>query len=181
MTAPVFVDTNIFVYARQAGEPRKQLTAARWIERLWREQLGRTSIQVLNELHVTLTRKIQPALSQDDSWDHISALFAWDPQPMNAELLVRGREISRRHTLSWWDSLIVSAAQTQSCALLLTEDLQDQANYGGVTVLNPFSPGASEAPAVYESLPVAGPRHRARGRPKRAGPVFVRTKRTGKP
>jgi predicted nucleic acid-binding protein len=178
MNAPVFVDTNIFVYARQAGEPRKQLTASQWIERLWRERLGRTSIQVLNELHVTLTRKINPALSSDDSWDHISALFAWDPQPLNAELLVRAREIGRRHTLNWWDSLIVSAAQAQSCALLLTEDLQDQANYGGVTVLNPFSPGVSEAPAVYETLPIAAPRHRARGRPKRARPVPVRSRRS---
>ena len=100
MTAPVFVDTNIFVYARQAGEPRKQHVASQWIERLWRDQLGRTSIQVLNELNVTLTCKIHPVLSPDDSWDHISSLFAWDPQPLNAELLTRARELSRRHTLS---------------------------------------------------------------------------------
>ena len=177
MTAPIFVDTNIFVYARQAGEPRKQLVAMQWIERLWRDQLGRTSIQVLNELHVTLTRKIHPALSPDSSWDHISTLFAWDPQPFNAELLTRAREISRRHTLSWWDSLIVSAAQAQSCALLLTEDLQDQAIYGGITVHNPFALGISEAPTAYETAPSASPRHRARGRPKRAAPMLIRAKR----
>ena len=177
MTAPIFVDTNIFVYARQAGEPRKQLVAMQWIERLWRDQLGRTSIQVLNELHVTLTRKIHPALSPDSSWDHISTLFAWDPQPLNAELLTRAREISRRHTLSWWDSLIVSAAQAQSCALLLTEDLQDQAIYGGITVHNPFALGISEAPAAYETAPSASSRHRARGRPKRAAPMLIRAKR----
>jgi predicted nucleic acid-binding protein len=173
MTAPVFVDTNIFVYARQAGEPRKQLLASQWIERLWMDQLGRTSIQVLNELHVTLTRKINPLLSSDDSWDHISALFAWDPQPLNAEVLTRAREISRRHTLSWWDSLIVSAAQAQSCTLLLTEDLQHRSTYGGVAVRNPFLLGVSEAPAAYDSGSVAAPRHRARGRPKRAAPMAL--------
>jgi len=173
MTAPVFVDTNIFVYARQTGDPRKQPVASEWIERLWRDQLGRTSIQVLNELHVTLTRKIHPALSPEHSWDHISTLFAWDPQPLNAELLMRAREISRRHTLSWWDSLIVSAAQAQSCVLLLTEDLQDRATYGGVTVRNPFALGVSEAPAVYETAPIASPRHRPRGRPKRTRPTLI--------
>jgi predicted nucleic acid-binding protein len=178
MTAPVFVDTNIFVYARQAGEPRKQLIASQWIERLWRDQLGRTSIQVLNELHVTLTRKIRPVLSSDDSWDHISTLFAWDPQPLNAELLTRAREIGRSHALSWWDSLIVSAAQAQSCALLLTEDLQDRAIYGGVAVHNPFALGVSEAPAAYETAPTASPRHRARGRPKRTAPMLIRATRS---
>jgi predicted nucleic acid-binding protein len=48
MTAPVFVDTNVFVYAHQANERTKQPLAVRWLERLWREQLSRTSIQVLN-------------------------------------------------------------------------------------------------------------------------------------
>jgi predicted nucleic acid-binding protein len=177
MTAPIFVDTNIFVYARQTGEPRKQQVASQWIERLWRDQLGRTSIQVLNELHVTLTRKIHPMLSPDESWDHISTLFAWDPQPLNAELLGRARELSRRHALSWWDSLIVSAAQAQSCVVLLTEDLQDRATYGGITVCNPFALGVSEAPAVYETAPIASPRHRARGRPKRIAPTLIRAKR----
>jgi predicted nucleic acid-binding protein len=177
MTAPVFVDTNVFVYARHAGEPRKQAVASEWIERLWTDQLGRTSIQVLNELHVTLTRKIHPALLPEDSWDHISTLFAWDPQPLNAELLTRAREISRRHILSWWDSLIVSAAQAQNCVLLLTEDLQDRATYGGVTVRNPFALGVSEASAVYDTAPIASPRHRARGRPKRAHPTLIRGKR----
>jgi predicted nucleic acid-binding protein len=47
MTAPVFVDTNVFVYARQAKESIKQPLAAAWIESLWCDQLGRTSIQVL--------------------------------------------------------------------------------------------------------------------------------------
>jgi predicted nucleic acid-binding protein len=174
MTAPIFVDTNIFVYARQATEPRKQPLASQWIERLWRDQLGRTSIQVLNELYVTLTRKVKPPLSPDLAWDHVSTLLAWDPQPLNAELLTRSREVARRHALSWWDSLIVSAAQIQNCAVLLTEDLQDQAVYGGVMVRNPFTLGVSDAPGAYEVAPTVIPRHRARGRPKSAPGIPLR-------
>jgi predicted nucleic acid-binding protein len=35
MSAPIFVDTNVLVYAKQANEPLKQPVAAQWMERLW--------------------------------------------------------------------------------------------------------------------------------------------------
>ena len=62
MTARIFVDTNVFVYAKQAREPVKQPLAAQWLERLWSDQTGRTSVQVLNEYYTALTRKIKPAV-----------------------------------------------------------------------------------------------------------------------
>jgi len=46
MTTPVFVDTNVLLYARDAGEPVKQLLASRWLARIWRERRGRTSVRV---------------------------------------------------------------------------------------------------------------------------------------
>lgn len=169
MTAAVFADSNLFVYARQANEPVKQPLAAQWLERLWRDQLGRTSEQVISETYVTLTRKIDPALSASDAWDYVSRLFAWDPQPVDAAVARRAHDIELRHRLSWWDSLIVSAAQLQNCALLLSEDLQDGAIYGSVTVRNPFRLGVSESPAHYAPVADVAPTHRARGRPKRVG------------
>jgi predicted nucleic acid-binding protein len=30
--------------------------------------------------------------------------------------------VQQRYRLSWWDSLIVAAAQLQACSLLLSED-----------------------------------------------------------
>jgi predicted nucleic acid-binding protein len=168
MTASVFVDTNVFVYERQTRDPRKQSLAAQWLDRLWREQIGRTSVQVLSEYYATLTRKLKPAFANDEAWEHVRSLLAWNPQPTNAELLHRAFEIEQRYHLSWWDCLIVGAAQLQGCALLLTEDLQDRANYGGVTVRNPFSLGASEDLAGYDLNRVARPAHPRRGRPKRA-------------
>ncbi len=168
MTALVFVDTNVFVYARQSNEPLKQPLAERWLESLWRDQLGRTSIQALNELYVTLTQKIDPALAEEEAWGYVRSFMTWDPQPVDAALTMRAREIKRRYRLSWWDSLIVAAAQAQNCTLLLTEDLQDHAVFGGVTVRNPFTLGVSEASATYASTPPLR-RHRPRGRPSRAG------------
>lgn len=167
MTAPVFVDTNVFVYARDAGEPVKQPRAAAWLERLWRERLGRTSVQVLSEYYVTVTRKLDPGLPADDAWDDVTALFTWRPQPIDEALMQSGREIEKRYRLSWWDSLVVGAAQLQGCALLLTEDLQDGGVYGGVTVRSPYTLALGEAIGAYTAAPVVTRGHPSRGRPKR--------------
>ena len=135
MTAPVFVDTNVLVYARDAGDAAKQARAAAWLEFLWREQVGRTSMQVLSEYYVTLTRKLDPGVSTVEAWDDVSALLTWHPQAIDRAIMQRGREIEQRHRLSWWDSLIVAAAAAQGCALLLSEDLQDGGVYAGVAAL----------------------------------------------
>jgi predicted nucleic acid-binding protein len=169
MTAPIFVDTNVFVYARQSNERIRQPLAIEWLEQLWREESGRTSMQVLSECYATLTRKIKPAVPRADAWHYATSLLTWNPQPTDHELLVRARETEERYRLSWWDSLIVAAAQLQNCALLLTEDLQNHAVYGGVTVRNPFSLGVSEAMASYKTAPRPVSRHPRRGRPSLTG------------
>jgi predicted nucleic acid-binding protein len=167
MTVPVFVDTNVFVYASDNRETMKQSVAEKWLERLWRERSGRTSTQVLNECYWNLTRKVSPALPANDAWDIVQSLFQWSPQAIDIDVLTRSREIERRYRLARWDSLIIGAAQAQNCPLLLSEDLQDGAVYGGVTVRNPFKLGVSEIAAEYALTPVANRQHRSRGRPKR--------------
>ena len=167
MTALVFVDTNVFVYARDVREPPKQARAAAWLAYLWREQSGRTSVQVLSEYYVIVTRKLSLRLTPDEAWDDPTALFTWRPQPIDEALLQRGREVEHRHRISWWDSLIVGAAQLQGCDLLLTEDLQDGGIYGGVTVRSPFTFALREFTPAYAASPVAAARHPPRERPKR--------------
>jgi predicted nucleic acid-binding protein len=166
MSALIFVDTNVFVYARQSSEPLKQPIAEQWLESLWNGQTGRTSVQVINECHFTLTRKPNPGLPPDEAWDYVHELFAWNPQPIDKDVALRAKEIERRHRLNWWDSLIIGAAQAQCCTLLLSEDMQDRAVYGGVTVRNPFTLGVSEAAVEYAAMPSTRP-YRPRGRPRR--------------
>ncbi len=168
MTGPVFVDANVFVYARDGRDAAKQVRAAEWIAYLWREALGRTSMQVLSESYTTVTRKLTPRVSPDEAWEDAKALFTWRPQPIDATLLARAREIEQRWQLSWWDSMIVAAAQLQDCSTLLTEDLQDGAVFGGVTVRNAFTSEVREPAADYAAVPVMASRHRPRGRPRKA-------------
>jgi predicted nucleic acid-binding protein len=167
MTAPVFVDTNVLLYWRDGRDAAKQARAAEWLAHLWREKTGRTSTQVLSEYYVNVTRKLDPGLPADEAWDDVQALLAWDPQPIDGALLQRGQTVSSRYGLSWWDSLVVAAAQVQGCSLLLTEDLQDRADYGGVTVRNPFVLALGEEAAAYGAAAVVASRHRSRGRPRR--------------
>lgn len=167
MTATVFVDTNVFVYARDPREPVKQPRAAAWIEHLWRQRLGRTSVQVLSEYFATMTRKLDPGLPPADAWDDVQVLFAWQPWPVDVQLLERGRSIGQRHKLAWWDALIVAAAEAQGCSLLLSEDFQDGGVYGGVTARNPFTLDVNEPLPAY-AVAASVTRHPPRGRPKRS-------------
>ena len=167
MNAPVFVDTSVFVHARDARDPAKQARAEEWLTVLWREFMGRTSVQVLSEYYYNVTRKLVPGVARDEAWMDTRLLLAWDPLPVNAELLRRAREVEQRWQLSWWDSMVVAAAQLQGCALLLTEDLHDGAVYGGVTVRSPFTLDVREPLPVYAVVPSLHPRHRGRGRPRK--------------
>ena len=166
MTGPCFVDANVFVYAHDPRDAPKQARAKGWIDSLWQERLGRTSIQVMSEYYVA-TRKLTPRVPAGEAWDYVQELFAWQPQPIDEALLKQAHEIEQRWRLSWWDSMVVGAAQLQDCALLLTEDLQDGAVFGGVTVRSPFTLAAEEPRAQYAATPTAQNRHRPRGRPKR--------------
>jgi len=171
MTGPCFVDANVFVYTRDARDPLKRDRAQQWIEVLWRDRLGRTSTQAISELYVVATRKL--GIAPERAWVYAERFLAWNPQPVDEALLRRAREIELRYKLSWWDSMIVAAAQLQDCVLLLTEDLQDGAAFGAVTVRSPFTLEVREAAATYAVERRARSLHRPRGRPRRGAEIGV--------
>lgn len=165
MTGPCFVDANVIVYALDPRDQRKHRLASEWIDALWRDRLGRTSAQALSEAYNVATRKL--GMAPHHAWDEVQRFFAWNPQPIDEGVLRLGRQNEQRHRLSWWDSTIVAAAQVQGCVLLLTEDLQDGAKLGSVTVRDPFTLQVSEAAAAYAVERRAASLHRPRGRPRR--------------
>ena len=137
MTATIFVDTNVLVYAADDKADRKKHEAARlWRAELWKSRRGRISFQVLQEFYAKVMHK-QPAARQEVRAE-IRDLLAWRPVTVDAEILDRGWKYQDRYQLSFWDALIVSAAKSASCSYLLTEDLQAGQDLDGVVVLNPF-------------------------------------------
>jgi predicted nucleic acid-binding protein len=145
MSGPVFVDTNVLVYARDAAVPEKQDAAATWMERLWTEGTGRLSHQVLQEFYVTVTRKLRPGLDAAGAREEVRALLAWDPVPVHESVIEGAWRLEDQYALSWWDALIVAAAEVAECPYLLTEDLQAGQRLGRVTVVNPFHTSAADA------------------------------------
>jgi len=138
MTGPVFVDTNVFVYRHDDSVPAKQSRAEQWIAFLARSRAGRLSYQVLQELYATLTR---PRVNFDPAEARriVQLLSAWQPLSIEIGILKRAWQVQERHALSWWDALIVAAAQAGECSVLLTEDLQAGQVFDSVRVVNPFA------------------------------------------
>jgi predicted nucleic acid-binding protein len=136
---PVFVDTNVLVYARDASEAQKQERALAWVEHLWRTREGRLSYQVLEEYYVTVTRKLRPGLPPADARADVRALVAWGPVVVDADVLESAWRLESRWRLSFWDAAILAAARSAGCGQLLTEDLEHGRTMGGVRVVDPFA------------------------------------------
>jgi predicted nucleic acid-binding protein len=136
MTALVFVDTNVLLYALDLADPKKQQAARYWQDELWRSRRGRISFQVLQEFYAKVTQK-WPA-GREQARAEVRDLLSWQPVTVDAAILERGWKIQDRYHLSFWDALIVGAARSAGCRYLLTEDLQTNQDLDGVLVVNPF-------------------------------------------
>lgn len=136
MSDLVFVDTNVFIYALDTTDLKKQAMAEEWRSWLWRNRCGRISFQVLQEFYVKATQKWpnSTAIARAEVRD----LFAWRPVVASDGILLEAWKIQDRYRFSFWDALIVAAAKAASCRYLLTEDLQAGQNLDDVMVINPF-------------------------------------------
>lgn len=144
MTAPIFVDTNVLIYALDEADPQKQRAARAWRAALWQSRRGRISFQVLQEFYVKVTRKWPEARQQARA--EVRDLLAWRPVSVDDGILDRSWKIQDRYQLSFWDALIVAAAKAASSRYLLTEDLQADRELDGVVVVNPFLRGPAAVP-----------------------------------
>jgi predicted nucleic acid-binding protein len=138
MTAKVFVDSNILVYAHDADAGSKQRIAAAQIKALWKNRFGRVSTQVLQEFYVTVTQKLGKPLSKSDAREIVRDYAQWVTIPTSPQTVIRASEIGEVWRLSFWDSLILAAAEEQECSTVLTEDLNSGKTLAGIRVVNPF-------------------------------------------
>lgn len=132
-----FIDTNIFVYAHERGAGPKHRQAVDLIARLFEDQSGAISTQVLTEFYVTATKKL--GMKSQEAEEAIADLASWTiHRPSHADVL-RACRIHREHKVSWWDALIVNSAIELGCDLLWSEDLTAGRRYGTMTIRNPFA------------------------------------------
>jgi len=167
MTVRCFVDASVFLQVRDPRDALKQARASEWLDRLWQQRSGRTSVQALAEFYVMATRGLKPRVAEDLAWDDVNRYLTWLPQDTNEPLMRRARDIERRYQLAWWDATVVAAALLQDCLILLTDELPDGSVFGQLAVRNPYSSVLEEPHAEY-AVGRAVPLHRPRGRPRRA-------------
>jgi predicted nucleic acid-binding protein len=134
---PVFVDSNVLVYARDSSEADRQPRAQEWLDRLWRRGVGRLSVQVLHEFYVTVTQKLDPGLPSDEARQDVGDLLRWGPLAMDGRLIQSAWMLQDRYSVAFWDALIIAAARRSTCEYLLSEDLQDGQDFDGTRVVNP--------------------------------------------
>lgn len=136
-TVMPFVDTNILLYRVSTApeEAPKQAIAAGLLQR---DDLF-LSVQVLQEFYVQATRSTRAdRLEHEEAVALIQSWRRYPVQPLTIELMESALAARQRWNLSYWDAAIIEAARLSSCQELLSEDLADGQDYGGVTVRNPF-------------------------------------------
>jgi predicted nucleic acid-binding protein len=134
-----FVDTNVLVYAFDKSNSPKKLVAQRLMNELMEADVLRVSTQVLQELFVTLTRKVSQRCSIEEAMAVLEDLTAWPLMVVDYAAIRAAVGLAGQAKLSFWDALVVVAAARTGAAVLYSEDLNDGQEILGVRISNPFA------------------------------------------
>jgi predicted nucleic acid-binding protein len=132
-----FVDTKVLLYAI-SRDPEEQDKAKRANEVLAARDLG-LSVQVLQEFYVQATRESRSdPLKHEQAVELVESFMRFPVLPITSELVLAACATRRRFGISYWDAAILEAGRSLGCDVVLSEDLSDGEDYGGVRVENPF-------------------------------------------
>lgn len=134
----VFIDTNILVYSLDKHDPEKQKQARELLKKAAIEYSGVISTQVLQEFYVTATRKlsVEPLLVKE----MVSAFNNFETVLITTEIIKDAIDCSILQKISFWDSLIITAAEKSLCEMVWTEDLNNGQIIKNIKINNPFLP-----------------------------------------
>ena len=133
-----FVDTNVLVYAYDGASGDKHATARALVEELLDSRRGCVSVQVLQELYVTLRRLLPDTLDSTAAGTIVEAFATWTTHVPDARAVLAAIDLHERARISFWDAMIVRSASALGCDVLYTEDLSAGQRYDDVLVVNPF-------------------------------------------
>jgi predicted nucleic acid-binding protein len=138
MSGEAFVDTNLLVYAHDTHAGPKSIRAQELLTQLWRDRRGVLSTQVLQEFCVNVRRKFQQPMTTEQVREAVLVYANWRVVVNTGNSVLRAFEVEQRYQISFWDAMIVQAAESAGCEVLYSEDLSHGQEYGGVRVVNPF-------------------------------------------
>ncbi len=156
-----FLDTNIFVYSLSANPSGKRDRAVELVDHAIGSGKGVVSYQVVQEFLSVAFRRFTPKMTFAEAEQYLATTFGLLLVVHSSySLYMEALTLSRRYSLSWYDSLIVASASESQCGILYSEDLQDGRSFGSLRVRNPFA-GFQQAASSRISL---GTEARRKGR-----------------
>ena len=136
MRACAFIDSNIFVYANDKYDTKKQLLAINFLESIPQNYKIFISTQVICEVFSALVKKLK--VDSHSARDFVRGLEKLSVLAVNQKIIQSGIDFHILHRLSFWDGIIVASAAACSCQILFSEDLSAEQEYSGIKVVNPF-------------------------------------------
>ena len=136
IVSKVFIDTNLLVYTIDRKDKAKQKISRIIIKKLVDEHIPVLSTQVIQEFYVVATTKMRanPVAVKNI----IHNFHNMELVNIDLQLIEQAIDISVLSQISFWDSLIIAAAEKANCEYAFSEDLNAGQLYRGIKLLNPF-------------------------------------------
>jgi len=131
-----FLDTNLPAYAADLDSPAKRERARRLMRETANLGNGVVSTQVLQELYVTLSRKL--GVEPLEAKSIVTSLARYEIVTITNTDITAAIDGSILWKVSFWDALILVAVRAASCGIVYSEYLNAGQSYNGVKVANPF-------------------------------------------
>ena len=133
----IFIDTNIFVYSIDDRDLEKKTRARVILHTLSVKHQPVISTQVVQEFYSVATTKLKAERLIVKQLIH--SFRRLEIVNIDLELIEQAIDLNLTTQVSFWDSLIIAAAEKANCKYVLSEDMASGATYRGVTVVNPFT------------------------------------------
>ena len=132
----IFIDTNILVYTLDQKNIEKRDRARKIVKKVVESHQPVISTQVIKEFYVVASNKLKadPIVVKNI----IHNFHNMEIVNNDLDLIEQAIDISVLSQLSFWDSLIIAAAEKANCEYVLSEDLNSGQNYRGIKLFNPF-------------------------------------------
>ncbi|MDR0662640.1 MAG: PIN domain-containing protein [Spirochaetaceae bacterium] len=137
IVAKIFMDTNILVYMLDKFDENKQQIARGTVKSIVENGSAVISTQILQEFYNICTTKLhlEPLKVKEYVHNYSENL---EVVQNSTEIIERGIDISIISKISFWDALVIAAAEYSKCFEIITEDLNDGQIMNGIKIRNPF-------------------------------------------
>ena len=134
----VFVDTNILVYAHDAAAGEKHSRAKVLVSQIWNDRCGVLSTQVLQEFYVNIRKKAAAPVSAAEAKQWLTDYLNWEIVINDGNAVIEAIDLEERYQVSFWDALILHAANSAGASVIYSENLNHGQQYADLVVQNPL-------------------------------------------